>query len=819
MHINYIMAIRKRKDWLRLILKGIAVFIVCWMLLIVVAYLYISTNKDKIAEGIRTDLNKKINGTISFGNLEFDLFHNFPSVSIDVSDLHVRDSAFAKHGKELLQVKHVYMGFGFYDLLAGKRQPEKITLKDGTAYLYADTSGYANWKILKEATDTSSGAKKKTLLEKISLVNMHVIFQDEKKFKYYSIIFKDTKCKIDNRDSSMVLYLNDRAFIEKAAFNTRKGSYLANKTWEDDLKIYYNKLSKKISINNEWIRIGQQPFKVNGVFSLDSTNPVFSLTIDTKKIAIEEAASLFPPVPSAKLAQFHMSRGLENVHAELSGLMKFQQVPLSIVNFELHDATVEVGGNKFNHTSFKGRFSNETDPSKARDDGNSNIKLTGFRTGWQKFNLESHQLAVFNLLDPYLKLDLTAKFALKDVDEIIASRKIDFNGGRGEATVNYAGPLDRRKDTTTDLDGSVKVFDGDIQYLPRNFHFANTNIDLLFKHGDMYVRKMNTEINGNAFEMSGEVNRFMSMFNSDPSKAIFNWNVYSPHLDLVSLQTSMRRNANAKAISKKPFFEKLDNKLDRFFDALNSYVRVRVDKLVYKNFVAENVHGNLAVTSDKVNLQDFSFTHASGSVLVNASMVDNGKGNNLTLISKMNNVDVKQLFAAFNNFGMQSLSSKNLQGRFSADINLTSVLDGDNNLATGYNKGTVDFSLKNGRLYNFGPLVEIDNNFLKKRNMSDISFAELKDKLELRGNEIYVNKMEIQSSAVGMFVEGLYSFQNKTDMTIQIPFKYMKKHDDGFVPENKGIDTKTGMGIFLRGKDVDGKIKFSYDPFARLRKE
>jgi hypothetical protein len=77
--------------------------------------------------------------------------------------------------------------------------------------------------------------------------------------------------------------------------------------------------------------------------------------------------------------------------------------------------------------------------------------------------------------------------------------------------------------------------------------------------------------------------------------------------------------------------------------------------------------------------------------------------------------------------------------------------------------------------------------------------------------------MEIRSTAVSMYVEGVFSFANNTDLSIQIPLKGQKK-DQTAASENKGVNAKTGMSIFLRAKeDKDRKLKITYDPLARFR--
>ena len=80
--------------------------------------------------------------------------------------------------------------------------------------------------------------------------------------------------------------------------------------------------------------------------------------------------------------------------------------------------------------------------------------------------------------------------------------------------------------------------------------------------------------------------------------------------------------------------------------------------------------------------------------------------------------------------------------------------------------------------------------------------------------------MEIQSTVMSLFVEGIYSKKGTTDLSIQVPLSNLKKRDDDYNPENIGVNKKTGGGIFLRGKPgEDGNIKFKLDLFKRYDKE
>ena len=137
----------------------------------------------------------------------------------------------------------------------------------------------------------------------------------------------------------------------------------------------------------------------------------------------------------------------------------------------------------------------------------------------------------------------------------------------------------------------------------------------------------------------------------------------------------------------------------------------------------------------------------------------------------MDNVDVNKVFAAFNNFGQDGITAQNIEGKLNAKVNATVDLDNDGKAYPNSIESMVDFSLKNGALNNFEPVKKIQSFIFKKRDFENIRFAELKDRLEISNQEIKINRMEIESTVISMYVEGIYSMKGTTDMSIQIPLK------------------------------------------------
>ena len=186
----------------------------------------------------------------------------------------------------------------------------------------------------------------------------------------------------------------------------------------------------------------------------------------------------------------------------------------------------------------------------------------------------------------------------------------------------------------------------------------------------------------------------------------------------------------------------------------------------------------------------------------------------------LSQVEVKTLFRAFDNFGQDGIKSENLEGKLSTKVSASMAMNETGKIYPSSMIGLVDFSLKNGALNNFEPIKKLQNFLLKNRDFENIRFAELKNRLEFRNQEIIINRMEIQSSVLSLFVEGKYSSKGTTDISIQVPLSNLKKRAVDYKPENIGVNKKGGRSLFLRGRPGDdGNIKFNLDLFNKYHKE
>ena len=105
----------------------------------------------------------------------------------------------------------------------------------------------------------------------------------------------------------------------------------------------------------------------------------------------------------------------------------------------------------------------------------------------------------------------------------------------------------------------------------------------------------------------------------------------------------------------------------------------------------------------------------------------------------------------------------------------------------------------------------------KNRDLKNVQFAELKDTFDIKNGDIYIHRMPVQSSALTMYIEGLYSFADRTDISIQVPLSTLLSKPDDYKKIDKQKAKKPGPSIYLRAKDKDGQVKIGLDVFRKMR--
>ncbi|OQP55864.1 hypothetical protein A4H97_19915 [Niastella yeongjuensis] len=784
--------------------------------------IYVSVNKKKIIGQVTSAISDQLNGHVVIGNMELSFIRNFPHISVLLHDVSITDTLFTNHHHTFFKGKEIFVRIDVLKLIDHQPPIKGLRLQTGELYLYTDSTGYTNtylFHLKQDTITTSRQSETRNELKSVLLRNVRFIVDDRKKHKMHDLVIEQLKLGIDSKEDRVLLSTKAEILIKSLAFNTLRGSFAKDKMFRGHFNVTFQKSAKQIFFDSINIQLSGQPFNCSGQLELAGNAPQFWLRLHTRKVKYDFIRSALPQKIASSLAVVDVNTPL-NASASITGPLKGGD-PKVYVTWQARDISLQTLFLDFDHASFNGFFSNEVIPGLPRKDPNSVIQLNGFTAKWHGLPVKSENIRIYNLSQPLLICDLTSQFSLTDLNELIGSKTLYLSQGAGNVQLKYAGPLARNDSTNAYLNGTISFKDASIEYLPRKVEMKKVNGKLTFKNSDLFIENLHCSVMDNDITMNGQAHSLLTLINTQPDKAIINWNIYMPVMNLGSFVYLFKsKGPEGKKSEKKSVLQTMANKMDDLIENGRLHVKLNADKLIYKGFEGRNALADITLLNDRYIINNVKMDHSGGHIAFSGNLLNKTAYHQANLAIDLDNVNVSKVFADFNNFGQDGLTAQSLEGRLTATVEASMKLENDGHVVPASVVSQIDFTLKDGALNNYEPIKKLQRFVFKKRNFDNIKFAELKNRLDISNQEIKINRMEIQSTVMSIFIEGKYNQKGTTDLSIQVPLSNLKKRDEDYNPENIGVNKKVGRSIFLRGRPgSDGNIKFQLDLFKDYEKD
>lgn len=768
------------------------------------------------------EISNQINGRVTIGNIELSFLRNFPHISVLLHDVSITDTLFNIHHHTFFKGKNIFVSINVLKLINHEPPLKGIKLQTGELYLYTDSTGYTNSYLLhtkKDSVNNNQQSEAKNELKDLYFKDVRFVVDDRKKGKLHELIINQLKVKVDNRESHLSLFTKANILIKSLAFNKVKGSFVKDKIFNGQFNLSLQKEPKLLSFDSINIQLAGHPFNLSGQLELSGLQPQFHLRIHTRKVSYDFVKSCLTEKLAKALSIVDIDNSLD-ANAVITGPLKGGD-PKVYVTWHAKGVNLKTLFMDFEKATFNGYYSNEVVAGLPRKDPNSVIEINGFTANWHGLPVTSEKIKILNLSEPMLTCDLASEFPMIRLNDLIGSKTLYLNKGEGNVQLNYVGPLVKNDNTNSFLNGTVSFKDAVIEYTPRKVEMQKVNGKLVFKNSDVFVEDLRCVVLNNAITMNGQAKSLLTLINKQPDEANIDWNIQMPVMNLGSfLYLFKAKESDSRKQAKKSSLQAMADKIDNFIENGRLHVKLNAGKFSYKNFEGRNALVDITLLNDRYILNNVSMDNSGGHIALKGTLLNQTKYHQANLEVNMENVDVSKVFAGFNNFGQDGLTAESIEGKLSAAIEASMKMSDDGQVIPASIVSRVDFSLKDGALNNYEPIKKIQRFIFKKRNFDNIRFAELRNRLEISNQEIKINRMEIQSTVMSLFVEGVYSKKGTTDLSIQVPLSNLKKRDEDYNPENIGVDKKKRGGIFLRGKPgEDGNIKFKLDLFKRYDKE
>ena len=810
------------KKILKISLRVLAILLCLVFLAFIGGWVYLKQHKKQVIAFIESEAKKGLNGgSLHIGEISIGIKHTFPHIAFTIDTLTLRDSLWSRHHHDLISATRVYATLEFFKLIIGKIEIGRVELENPQFYIYTDSSGYTNTSIFKKNNPPKKDAPKILDYPILQINNGTLSVDKEDKHKFFGFDINKLECHIrGNTDNpSLAIDADLDCRVQRMTFNPEKGPFLEGKTVTGQFQIQFNKDSKVLQFTKIKLAVDQQPFIFSGKFFLAEVPTPFSLSWETDHLSFRKAASFLSQNIRLKLDAYDISESISHLIGSMDNSEPEYKTPLIRLRLKVEDKTITTPVVIIPHASFTATLNNEEIKGRGHEDSNTVMHFSPLKGKLEQLNFTCDSIVIRNLIHPRMNMHILSDFQLENINNYLNENELAFTKGTGKINLVYSGSLETNYDSLRMLTGNFTLDSAAINYVPRNLLFTKGKGLIRFTGKDMIVDNLNLYSGSTDLIMSGAVKNMFYLINQKNKKLTLDWTIHSNKLNLNDFISYLKQKHVSNATKKKK--SSLAQTLTEFTNLLERAdfnLTLNAKQLTYKKFNGDNLLANMVMNDNFINLKDIRIQGAGGSIALQGIIRNEPSSNPFSFKARLTNVDVSKIFYAFNSFGLKSPTEKNIGGALTADVTMQGGLTTRAQIIPDELKGFVKFNLENGKLVNFEPVQKIQETVFKKRNFSDIQFADLHDLLEINGQNITINRMEIRSTVLHMFVEGVYNMKTGPDLSIQVPLSNLKNNQDAELA-NKGINSKTGVSARLRAqRGDDGKLKISWDPFNKAGK-
>jgi len=474
----------------------------------------------------------------------------------------------------------------------------------------------------------------------------------------------------------------------------------------------------------------------------------------------------------------------------------------------------------------------------------SNLKqhqllIDDFLVGFGKSNTIKGTAKILNPESPVLNADLNIQMNLNKVGKFLTSDFVEMRDGYFNMDLDYKTPLYDSLNLENyflraKVNGESEIINGKIFYNYREFNFENINSNFSFNQQAIFIKGLDFEVNENRFLGMGQSNDFFPFFILPDRKVSIKMEVASPYFDFgkftspqgLGKDTLLAKLENEDKLMLDHLYSPMDTTgnvltrtksfIDQLLDDGSIEMTTTCDKLVYNDFVADNLEGEISLKLDSVKLKNLVMDVAEGAfqidgILSNVAVHEPVMEANIQMVDN----DVREIFRQFDNFGQSQLGYQNLNGNASASIAFKTNINSSYSILPETMRADIDLKLSGGQLLNLGALKKVSGFLFRNRGMDNILIDTLETSMYIRENDMYIENFLLHSTSFDFGVEGIYSLgaNNNTRILFTVPVSNLYRKHLTRKQLRSGNAKRKGIKILIEAREKKNKLRFRWKLF------
>jgi hypothetical protein len=745
---------------IRIIVEYALAFVLILLLLVAIAgVIAVKFYGDNLQEYVMQQVNDRLDTKVDVEDVSVKVFHKFPSTSIVLKNITVWSShnfditGFEVSGADtLLSAETISVSFNLPGVILKRYNLRQLEISNGSLYLFTDLTGEGNYMMLGKK-EKKRGGERLVDIAHLKVNNFHVLLVNQaKQLKSDGRLEQlDLNVRFSNRNTLV------KGSLKGSLYEVSNKGILYASDRRIGVRLNLDMKDSVCIVQAGHLQIDRVMADMDGRFQrVPGKGVEMNLIATARDLEIHEVLDLLPGELSNSLKEIR-GNGIMQLYTKVTGIVSSTLTPRIEADFQTSNANLYWERVPFSlkNLNLTGSYSNG---------GEFNPVTTSLRIESISAVIGQDHLSgrgeIYNFYDPDFSFQLKGNIHPEQWKLWYDAIPLDQVTGTVISDIKVSGSYDRLKPrgnkfVAFDITGGVSLEDVAVRITKEGIPFENMNGSVAIDN-DFWEPSFSGTFGQSDFSISGKGLNLLSAIIDGNETLVASATFRSGHFDLQQLLDQLPRHESVEGTSFR-FPAKLDLRLAFI---INDFVKERLK--------ASNVRGVAYYDAPFFHIDSLTMQTMDGSLRGSLRMIQDSEGDIYSSVdASLHNLDISQLFYAFNNFGQKQLTNEHLKGTISGTTVFSAEFDSTFSINPASILSENEITIRDGELNSFSPIMALSR-FIEVDELQNIRFKTLKNTILIRDNQVIIPVMEIQSSAIDLSASGTHDFNNLYDYRLQL---------------------------------------------------
>ena len=770
------------------VLAGIGILL---LLLIVAAILIPIMFKGKILEVAKTQMNKQLNATTDFKDVDISLFRHFPNLAVGIEQISIVGKDAFKNDT-LIAAKSIDVSVDLMAALSGKYDIKKVAIISPRIHAIVHENGEANWNITKPEPATTPTEPSKPFafkLRKYSIENAYIEYRDEQ--AKMSSVLENFTHEGSGDFSSDAFTLATHTTADAISFTYGNIPYLNKVRTEVDMDLEVDNKTNKYSFNTEKIQLNGLRLSTKGFVQLpDTLNTVMDVQFSTPSNDFKDILSLVPGIYQNNFKDIKTT-GKAALNGFVKGTYNAKQMPAYALNLSIENGS-------FQYPDLPQKVSDiQVKVAVNNPDGITDHTVVNVERGHVVFGADPFD---FRLLlktpvsNQWVDATMKGRLDLAQVQKFVKLEAGTKLAGVVTADVSVKGSIAAaQKQKYDELYAAGTILLNNIAYASKDYPDGVNvnNMQLTFNPKNVTMTGLKGQYMQINFTGDGTIDNLLGYYlHNEPLTAALHFTA-----DKIDMNKFMSASATTTTSAvPTPVFIVPDN--------LDVTLKTEVGSVKYDKVVLTDVQAALMVRNQVVALQNVSGKGLDGNIKMSGfyGTKNDKKNPDISFDYSVENVDVQKTYNAVDMVQKMMPAGKYVQGKMTSHLSMTGKMGSDMSPQMNSLTGKGDLYMLSGTLSGF-PVTDQLANKLNIAKLKSFPLKDMKLFFSFANGRLTVDPYKFKIDQIDAEVAGSHGFDQTIQYGVNLSVPTAMMGSQGTAMVNNLVNQAAGKGLNVKVGD------------------